>query len=399
MLLFPVDFMQSESVSARWTFADLASTYRFWALIAIWALPMLALGVFERSTPSIHLFRPRGDIPELWEYARVAGFVFGAVLGMLLVRAKRIRRMAMLAAIGSAGYLIAWLTLEPLIPYLMDALMYSLTAFLGCVMISAFTVAITLMLADAAADRFAFGVAFVVLSISLYVHYDVDVSWLIASRPVEPLGSMLFASAIAMGGAVLLLATVRPGFDAPPITRHKPLIPAPRSGDKVTRLTKLLWVSMGGGMIITFLAPFQIFLVLPMIGWSFVAVLAILSVSFIVGLIFSTFWIYRIHGEVAYVQPSAKLFTPRAALLFFLIVPLSTPLLLLSLHSVLQDAWAQRDSTCHQTKSRFGMWCLLFPPIAMGMIQEQLNELVAVHTDRENANLSRAGSDSGELVA
>ncbi|WP_158685875.1 hypothetical protein [Achromobacter spanius] len=397
--LFPMDYMQSESATARWTFADLASTYRFWALIAIWALSVLAFSVFVRSTPPILLLRPRGFIPEILVYGKVAGSLFGTVLGMLVVRAKTIQRMAVLAAIGLAGYLAAWLMLDRLAYFMLDGLMYSICAFLGALVVSAFTMAITLMLANAVADRFALGVALVVLSISQFFYHDLDPSWFIVAFPKESLGGWIFISAIALGGALLLLATVRRGFDDPPVMRHRPLMPAPRSGDKVTSRTRLLWLSVGGGMVISFFAPLQILLMLPVIWYGFWAALAILSVSFIVGLIASTYWIYRIHGEVAYVHPSAKLFTPRAAVLFFLLVPMSAPLLLLSLDSVLRDAWAQRAGSTYQSKSRFNMWCLVFPPIAMGMIQDQLNELMVAHSDRDSVGLSLAASDSSARVA
>lgn len=367
--------MQSESVSVRWTFADIASTYRFWALIGVWMLSAFAFEVFMESTPRIRPF-PYAMLfsSDSAEPLAQAGTISGFLLGMLLVSTRTIPRMILLSAICVAGYLAVWLSVDAPVNNLLEALTLSLMKFSGSMVRTAFLFALTLMVASVAVDRYAFGSAFVVVSVSEMIHYYAGLSHAGFVYEFDSAGYGVLISAIAMGIALVLLLTVRTGFNAPPKARYCPLTPEHRRGENVRWVGVLLWSAAGVGMVLGSIWPPQIFLIALGLPVLFL-VLVGLTAAFAVGLIASTRWFYRIFGEMAFVHPSSKLFTPRAAALFFLLAPVSTPLLLWSLGSALRDASSQSDPSSRRSMKRFDMWCVVFPPIAMGMVQDQLNDL------------------------
>lgn len=367
--------MQSESVSVRWTFADLASAYRFWALIGVWMLTAFAFGVFMESTPRFRPF-PYAMLfsSDSAEPLAQAGTISGFLVGMLIVSTRTIPRMILLSAICVAGYLAVWLSVDAPVNNLLEALTLSLMKFSGSMVRTAFLFALTLMVASVAVDRYAFGSAFAVVSVCEMIHYYAGLSQTNFVYKLNSAGYGVLVSAIAMGIALVLLITVRTGFDAPPKARYRPLKPEHRRGKSVKWVGILLWSAAGVGMVLGSIWPPQIFLIALGLPVLFL-VLVGLTAAFAVGLIASTRWFYRIFGEMAFVHPSSKLFTPRAAALFFLLAPVSTPLLLWSLGSALRDALSQSDPSSRRSMKRFNMWCVVFPPIAMGMVQDQLNDL------------------------
>lgn len=294
--------------------------------------------------------------------------------------------MILLSAICMAGYLAVWLSVDAPVDNLLEALTLSFMKFSGSMMRTAFLFALTLMVASVAVDRYAFGSAFVVVSVSEMIHYYAGLSQAGFVYEFITAGYGVLVSAIAMGIALVLLLTVRTGFDAPPKARYCPLKPEHRRGKNVRWVGVLLWSAAGVGMALGSIWPPQIFLIALGIPVLFL-VLVGLTAAFAVGLIASTRWFYRIFGEMAFVHPSSKLFTPRAGALFFLLAPVSAPLLLWSLGSAVRDASSQRGSSSRRSMKRFNMWCVVFPPIAMGMVQDQLNDLAESRSRSDGVHL------------
>lgn len=196
-------------------------------------------------------------------------------------------------------------------------------------------------------------------------------------------GDWALVGIAAMGVALLLLASVRGrSFDEAPLERHRPLNPVLREGATVTVVAALPWVALGAMTLLGAVVPEYLNVIYY---WS-----TAVTVVFVCGLVASSHWVYRIHGEVAYFHRSSNLFTPRAALLLFLLVPWGIPILLLTLGGVLREAREQRPSSRRRSTGWFNAWCIVFPPVAMGMVQDQMNELAEGQAESDSVSSLQA---------
>ena len=92
------------------------------------------------------------------------------------------------------------------------------------------------------------------------------------------------------------------------------------------------------------------------------------------------YWAYRIHGEEAYVKPSPRLLTPRAAAWLTAIPVLSAvlfPIMMSTLAEHHNEVSAESESEYMQRPWVVFLWCLVFWPVAVGLVQARLNLLVA----------------------
>lgn len=372
--------MQSEPVAMRWTFADLASTYRFWALIGAFIAAAFGVAMFIYTLPSLPSFKDAAFISQdyffpIW----FSGNAFGLLLGMLLVRTKTTKCLAALVAVCVVCHVAAWLALPSLGAGAGMALL-----FFGQVVRSALAFSIAVYLAGMMTDRFAFAAAFALLTV--FERFNDSGITHAALRIVSTIGNdgtAMLVGIAALTLALLFLASARCRlFDEAPAIRHRPRKPQTRVGATVSVLTALPWLAIGAVTWLGVLAPIPLN---PFLYWS-----TPLSVALVIGLVASAYWIYCIHGEVAYIYQSSKLFTSRAALVFFLLVPLATPILLLTLGVVLREARAQRPSSNRRSMGWFNAWCVLFPPVAMGMVQEQMNELAEGQADSDSESSPQA---------
>jgi len=371
--------MQTEPVSARWTLADLASTWRFWSLIGVLIAAAYGVMVFRSAWPSLTYGNEKYLVRELIPYFWYGGNCFGILLGIVLAQAKSTKGLAAMAAVCMSSYVIAWLVLPE-----MSVGFALYLAFLGQLVRWALAFAITVNLAAAMSDRFAFAGAFAVLT-AFQVMNDwgtsVAASYTFHTQVDHDLWALYGAGGMAT--VLLLLASTRGRlFDEAPAPRHRPLNPTFREGVTVLIISALPWASFGGVTWLTALVT--------MSGEAIMYWMTAVSVAFVVSLAATAYWVYRIHGEVAYIHQSSKLFTPRAALLFFLLVPLATPILMFTLGVVLREARALRPSSSPRSMGWFNAWCVVFPPVAMGMVQDQMNELAGVHADSDSASSPQA---------
>lgn len=367
--------MQAEPVPARWTLADLASTWRFWSLIGV--LVAAAYGVLVFRSAWSHLTYSNGYhlVRELTPYFWFGGNAFGILLGIVLVQAKSTKGLAVMAAVCAGSYVIGWRALPEMSVGLAFFLM-----FLGQLVRWAIAFTITVNLAGAVSDRFAFAGAFALL-MAFQMMNDLGTS-LAASYTFAKLVHRdywaLFGAA-AMAIASLLLTSTRGRlFDEAPAPRHRPLEPTSREGATVTIIAALPWAALAGVTWITATVPMSLEAIRQ---W-----LTAVTATFVLSLAATAYWVYRIHGELAYIRQSSKLFTPRAALLFFLLVPLATPILMFTLGAVLREARDERPSLGRRSMGWFNAWCVVFPPVAMGMVQDQMNELAEGRAEADPAS-------------
>lgn len=342
---------------ASWTFADLASTYRFWALIVATVAVTFgaqAIEVVLIWLPHRNELSPDGHA--MYVSSQVTGNSVGVLLGLLLAYAKSVRGLLAIiaacvlvfAAMAFAGDAAGW------------EIIY-LTTFISRAVATAVWFSVLAYVSGGAADRLAFagGVAVATVSFSLATSFGGAVSGMLMTQ-FSSMGCII-AGLAALALALLLLALVRGTlFETAPVPRHHPLRPTGRVGATVAMVTAVPWLAAAG---------------LALLGGFGIGSFALVgAAAIVVGMVATAYWLYRVHGESASLYPTQKLFTPRGALLMYLLVPMALPILLLCLGGVLREARAQRGEQ-PRSAAWFNAWCVVFPPIAMAMAQEALNEL------------------------
>ncbi|CAB3818153.1 hypothetical protein LMG26689_00315 [Achromobacter animicus] len=371
--------MQTEPVSARWTLADLASTWRFWSLIGVLIAAAYGVMVFRSAWPLLTYSNERYVLRDLFPYFWYGGNGFGILLGIVLAQANSIKGLAVLTTVCMGIYVIAWFALPEM--------SVGLALFVVCVgqlVRWAIAFIITVLLAGAVSDRFAFAGALAVLTAFQGMNdWGTSVAASYTFYTLEDHDHWALFGAAAMASAALLLASTRGrSFDEAPALRHRPLKPQFREGVTVLIIAALPWVTLGG---VTWMIS-----VLPMSPVAISHWLKAVAIIFLVSLAATAYWVYSIHGEVAHIYPSSKLFTPRAALLFFLLVPLATPILMITLGAVLREVREHRPSASRRSSGWFNAWCVVFPPVAMGMVQDQMNELAEAQAASDSVSPSQA---------
>lgn len=342
----------------------MASTYRFWALLG--AMMTVAVGVtaFRQAlqwSPAFgEVLRASGS---QLATSMIMGNIAGIAVGLLLVRGNN---MAGLIATVTTGVVVhgaaAWLSTD------MAWWQICTTVFAGQAVTMSLAFAVPVLIAGGMANRLAYASALGV--VMAFQVLNSPMSFFLSGLMVDLVGrdSGLVFGAMTLVVALILLLPVRgPLFDMSPPSRFGSLEPVVREGMTVAVLAALPWLALGAVMWLSATVPMPLNSVL---NWSIAA-----AATTVVGLIASAHWIYRVNGEVASAYPTQKLFTPRAALLMYLLVPMATPILLLTLGGILREASRQRDGSAFRSVEWYNGWCVLFPPVAMGVAQEMLNDL------------------------
>ncbi|MGU2291787.1 hypothetical protein ACSEQ4_23025 [Pseudomonas aeruginosa] len=352
-----------------WTFADQASTYRFWALIfagVIVAFGAVALRWYLTWLPQKNPVL-RGAQDSLFISWWMAGNLFGLLVGLLLTQSKSARGYFLMPLVAGAlgvgaamletGYGV-WL------PYAAVFWAQATTMALAVVVPSA--------IGGGTFGRASFGCALAILTLLQMTSntYAGFATLMLANHYGAQFAA--FAGCAAMFLAAALLAPIgRHLFDGAPRSRHRPLPPVTREGMTVGFIGSLPWLALAAFAGVVSTSP---------VRSSSLSMLALVAFAVVVlGVVYSTYWFYRIHGEVASRFPSPQLFTPRGALWMYLLVPLGGPLLLLTLGRTLREAAAQAGTSVQRSSAWFNVWSVFLPPIAMGMVQAQLNEIVNPH--------------------
>lgn len=340
--------------STRWTFADLASTYRFWALLGASIITLLGASVFK------------GAMLEVFRYAGgIGGGVLGVWLGLLFVYANSNRSLLF--------------TLAMSIVVLAIALAGERIAVRGYYL-AVFAMLVAQVVANGIAFVFLSNVAAAVATPAAFAAVFAFVMvWSIANGPLSAavlvmlrmggLSSAMFLSLWAMlMAALLLMPTKKIRFEAKPVERHKPLPWKRRAGARVAIVIVAAWLIPVLSLSFTW-APFSE----NFFGiWLVLVCMPLMVLSMLV----QASWVGRMHGELAFFYRSPKLLTPNAAFFVGLLVPMSNPVLSLILGEVMAEAEVARGRTV-QSQYCFKVLSVLFPVIALVMLQKRLNKLGA----------------------
>jgi hypothetical protein len=327
--------MQSpEATDARspWTWADLLSTYRFWGLLVAFVL--------AGSASELHFFfdfqrfhdSTMDTVEHIIGITRLIWVPLSLVLAWIAIRTRPKVVLLVVAALAAAAFLT---TLIPDSPSMFGLVVESiLVPLLSGVMV----ILVPVLIGGACGS-----IASILVAFGLAITFDT-----LAESGVVPLvGSTIDHYGGAAGGwigFVLILISI--------------VLLIPIQGDLFT------------------VAP-------PERGRSFAPVhrdpivTALLScfVPFYI-----VYWLYRVHGEEAYVKSSRKLLSPRAAA-WISVIPLIGELMIPFILSTLADhnneaSAASGGERIQRPWAAFlcGLLCL---PVGVGLVQASLNKLAA----------------------
>jgi hypothetical protein len=343
-----------------WTWADLLSSYRFWALVSASTCAYLAMRYLSNLLS--------GPLRLQWGLSAVAvgsiyamkvpAGVIALCLGWAVSRSKPVGALIAAGAVQLAGAMVIWSAIS-VTTWSTASIVATLA--LGSFLIYTgqltFMIGIPVALVGARCGPKDFFVAYGTMLL-LFLYCDTTVLSLSNIGGLKVAMATLPVLALA---ALLLLASV-PGtlFSDSPPPRARVLEPVRRGAVSVAFLT---------------LVPFYVF-----------------------------YWLYRVHGETARLAPSRSLLTPGAAAgipLTLAIVPgilsliarfsnnpnteaqsmggivflFILPVLLAALIDELNEAALSRGADRPGSTTATFIWTLVLPPVGVGLVQAALNRL------------------------
>ncbi|MEN5038701.1 hypothetical protein ABE424_00655 [Stenotrophomonas sp. TWI1149] len=356
----------------RWSFPQLLSTYRFWSLLLMVMFVMLAVVLIREGHLQFlrdrehHTYDGKGDAGEFYFQMRLVIQLGGLALGAGLSRWISVRGLVT----GISGCALACL-LTLLIGESWSTPLQWLSFVSSEALLSVLTVAIPALIATRMRSVLAITSAFAVLSLT-----QVGIQLLVVSWPIMPLlaggdSTAMKASAFCMliAAACVVLPNRTLHFRRAPERSVLRRAPKHRLSLDVAGVGALLW-------IVYPLAILGITLTsargsVPVIWIGLASLLALFSIWY------SARWFHHIHAEAATLSAVDTLFTARAALWIYLLMPLGGPLLLLSLGSNLYREMRRQRLKPIRAEKWFSVFAVVVPPLAMGMAQSMMNALGA----------------------
>lgn len=327
--------MQNQIISVSrvsWTWADHISTYRFWGLLIYY---LLSLGSFAMFSSFLALYLNNSIGIEISEIGVVnaliaLGGIYGFYLAWVTVRWKTVPMLVVAGLIQLAGYIL--LTVPSLASIPAVRWIGALLLGLGPGII---TLAIPSIIAGGRGGGevflLTFGLIFILSRINnmfapIFVGlvYDQFGTWSLGIPVIS----------VLLIGLVFLLPVNRSLFREPPGERGYPLSPA--------RHEPVL----------------EAFLCLIPFYWLY--------------------WIYRAHGEVTALAPSRRILSPLGSVLACLFIPyVIYPVVLTTLNDALNDNAAQIGRQPYRASWVICLWAILFFPVAIGLLQSTMNQIMA----------------------
>lgn len=349
-----------------WSFPQLLSTYRFWSLLLMMMFVMLAVALVRNGHLQMLMYTlDARDNAELFYQMLLLIKLGGLALAAGMSRWISARGLA----IGIFGCALACL-LTLLTGEAWAAPLQWVSLVSSELLLSILSVAIPALIAARTRSIFAISSAFAVLSLMELVTQSALMSWRgefmageeITVKTISAFCLLIAAACIVLPNRILL-------FRQAPHRSFSRRAPQQRNSLEVAGTGALLWVVYP-------LAILGITLTdargdAPGVWIRMASVLALYSIWY------SARWFHHIHAEAATLVPLRDLFTARAALWTCLLMPLSGPLLLLSLgRNLYREMHRQRlKPIC--TETWFSLLAVVMTPLAMGVAQSMMNALAA----------------------
>lgn len=317
-----------------WTWADLVSTYRFWGLLLIFVFSGLACNSLAVSMPA--LLRDQYGLSNVHMASVLASRFWMVPLAFYLAWAAiRSKPVPVLLTLGGLQVLMAaflvWVR-----PESHQAIVLSVE--FGCMYLADYVVQLVApaVIANAMGGGEVFFLAFGVMFLFRQLLGAVSgVLFGAIAQSVGSTSSTLYTVPVlvaALVGLICLLPVRHVLFAVPPPARGRALQPV-RRGPAVTALLSAL-------------VPF-----------------------------YFVYWLYRVHGEAAHLEPSRRLLSPRAAAWSVLGIP--EPIVLATLADHLNQTAAARGMPRIRRVWGIILWSIFFMPAAIGLLQAALNRLSA----------------------
>lgn len=321
------------STLERWTWADLVSSYRFWAITIYFAAIAGSATLLTSHFPV--LIRHWAQLPysELGQIvaAQPIGMVLGVPLAWAISRSKGVGSLHWFSVIFVIGVALTCLSgaALPLIAlgYFLVGLTLGATALILPALIAQATSRVETYI-------LAFGLFTLLKTLCggmLVPAFGAATDWL-SSSPYFLLA--LVAVPVIIGALLLLSLNGRLFEEAPPLRQIAPHRETPHN----PLLTFLL----------TLFVPFYVL-----------------------------FWLVRIHRDIRSYSQSPSLLTPRGAGWMCFFVPFAFPMALSAMSDILRDLLQQRGQPARVATGLMILTSLLFPPLGAALIQAQMNRLIA----------------------
>lgn len=353
-----------------WTLADFLSSYRFWALFA--ASLMVVMAEQGLSTVFPLVLRQIGGSEAsigVFFFGITAGWVVGAFLAFVV--ASRSGRPALVWPLGVCSGL-ALITVAMPDFWAMPVFLLLFGLAFGALR-GVFALAIAIFLFGGRSTRIDFGCALTLMSTTILFGFTSPLLSSLLYQSGGGAAALILGFAVCMGVAILMLTLARRlDFDDMPRPRHRPLPVHHRSPVAVALiLAAPTLLSIGLFIAANLLQEID--------GRSDTShaislVLALFSFLLAIGVfIYLAYWAYHIHGELAGAAPSQRLLTPLAGMLVAILVPLGLPILLMTLADLVNDRAQAKGQPKLVSIGWLALWSLVFPPVAIGMIQHAAN--------------------------
>lgn len=353
-----------------WTLADFLSTYRYWALFFSSLLVALTEQGFSTVFPLV--LRQIGGSNEsigIFFFGMTAGWIIGAFLAFVVAG-----RSGLPALVAPLAVCVVFALASLLMPDL-----WGLTVFLFLFGLAfgalrgVFALAIAIFLVGGRAGKIDFGCALTLMSTTILFGFAAPLLWSLLYQAIGGTTGLVIGFLVCMGISVVMLVLARRlDFDDQPRARHRPLPVYRRSPVAVALILAaptLLSIALfiGANLIQEFDGRSETSHIISLL-------LALVSVLLAIGaFIYLAWWAYRIHGELAGAAQSQRLLTPLAGLLVTILVPLGLPILLMTLADLVNDRARGKGQARLVSIGWLAVWMLVFPPIAIAMIQDAAN--------------------------
>ncbi|THV25446.1 hypothetical protein [Peteryoungia ipomoeae] len=365
---------KSQQPPTRWLLADILMSYRFWSLLISTVLVHAGFQSFAVTLPTLVMMQ-QGDVSLVGVHyaASYLGILPGAAFAM--VTAGRLAGRGALVLVGlSLVAAICRVALPPTVPAIVTLvplaiaqsaaqtgllIQFAVLVHDGKSPIRDFAAAFSLIVASIIAARLAPTVV------------SLGIQWV--PTPDFPAWVLVACLSLAF---LLLLTGGRLIFGTVPYRRPRQMMPRRRSVLLVffsLLLPATVLVASLGRLI-----------VLPFRDNPVEALAAAAILSFLLGLFALAHWLYRVHGELAGMQPARRLIHPLAAAIIGTCVPLGLPILMMMLADLLSDRAKERGDRRRVSAGWAVFWAMLLPPIAAARIQAGINRAHAFH-EREDA--------------
>jgi len=324
--------LQNAEPRAPWTWADLLSTYRYWGLFLAYVFSEAA----AQSMYSFVFIRFREVGFE--EYSRIAGvsrFVWVLLvllLAWIAIRTRPVRVLLIVAILAAATSLVWFIPGVPIT--VVGALTLLFVPLLNGLLLVVLVAALAGARGGYATTLVGFGLAWIIGLLFAFGITPLTGEMVSESGPAA---ANWCVTLLLVAVAIVLIPVRGELFTADPPPRGRALAPVQR--DPV--LTAIL----------SWLLPFYV-----------------------------VYWLYRIHGEEAHLRPSRQLLSPRAAA-WIAVIPvlgdLMLPIMLSTLADHHNEVAAEAGAGRVQRPWVAFLWTLLILPVAVGMLQSNLNKLAA----------------------